>query len=66
MSTAEIVRQLQIKTKALDRLHKELQYYIKEKEKEHVRVERMKAENADPHDLKQAVSTLKQHANQPG
>jgi len=58
MSTAEIVRQLQIKTKALDRLHKELQYYMKEKAKEHVRVESMKAENADAHDLKQAVSTF--------
>jgi hypothetical protein len=55
-STAEIVRSMKIKTSTLNRLHKEYKYYQQEAEKEHARVEAMKAAGADAHDLKQAVS----------
>jgi len=54
-SSAEIVRGMKIKTSALNRLHKEYKYYQQEAEKEHARVEAMKAAGADAHDLKQAV-----------
>jgi hypothetical protein len=55
-SSAEIVRSMKIKTSTLNRLHKEYKYYQQEAEKEHARVEAMKAAGADAHDLKQAVS----------
>jgi hypothetical protein len=56
MSSAEIVRNMKIKTSTLKRIHKEYVYYQKETEKEQTRVESMKAAGADPHDLRQAVS----------
>lgn len=46
---------MKIKTSTLNRLHKEYKYYQHEAEKEHARVESMKAAGADAHDLKQAV-----------
>jgi hypothetical protein len=55
MSSAEIVRNMKIKTSTLKRIHKEYVYYQKETEKEQTRVESMKAAGADPHDLRQAV-----------
>ena len=55
MSQAEVLRGLKIKTNSLSRLHKELEYYVKEKDKEQARVDRMKADSADPHDIRQAV-----------
>lgn len=57
-SSAEIVRGMKIKTSALNRLHKEYKYYQQEAEKEHARVEAMKAAGADAHDLKQAENVL--------
>lgn len=62
MSSAEVVRSLKIKTATLRRIHKELSYYQAEAEKEHVRVEAMKAAAADAHDLRQAVSPGRQAA----
>jgi tubulin-specific chaperone A len=56
MSQAEVLRSLKIKTNSLSRLHKELEYYVKEKDKEQARVDKMKVESADPHDIRQAVS----------
>jgi tubulin-specific chaperone A len=56
MSSADIVRQLKIKTNSLKRLHKELSYYEKERDREAGRVNQLKQDNADPHDLRQAVS----------
>lgn len=55
-SSAEIVRSLKIKTSTLNRIQKEYKYYQQEAEKEHARVEAMKAAGEDAHDLKQAVS----------
>ena len=55
MSSADIVRQLKIKTNSLKRLHKELSYYEKEREREASRFSKLKEDNADPHDLRQAV-----------
>lgn len=57
-SSADIVRSLKIKTSTLTRIHKEYKYYQQEAEKEHARVEAMKAAGADAHDLKQAVRVL--------
>ncbi len=56
MSSAEIERQLKIKINTVKRLHKELTYYQMEQDKEQQRVDKMRSESADPHDLKQAVS----------
>jgi tubulin-specific chaperone A len=53
---ADQVRQLKIKTGSVKRLQKELILYEKEHDKEVAKVEKMKAENAEPHDLKHAVS----------
>lgn len=58
MSSAEVVRSMKIKTSTLSRIHKEYVYYQQETDKEKERVEKMKAESADPHDLRQAVSSL--------
>lgn len=55
-STADLTRSLSIKTKMLQRLHKEYKYYQQEAEKEHTRVEGLKTAGADEHDLRQAVS----------
>ena len=62
-SAGEIVRSMKIKTSTLNRLHKEYKYYQQEADKEHARVEAMKAAGADAHDLKQAVrgADLSQH-----
>jgi hypothetical protein len=54
-SAAELARGITIKTKMLQRLHKEYNYYQAEAEKEHSRVEAMKSAGADTHDLRQAV-----------
>lgn len=56
MSQAEVIKQLKVKTNSAKRLHKEVAYYEKEKEKEQARVDKMKEEGADASDLKQAVS----------
>ncbi len=55
-STAEIVKQCKVKTSSVKRLHKELGYYEKERDKEQARVDKMKSEGADASDVKQAVS----------
>jgi predicted transcriptional regulator len=57
MPSAEVVRNIKIKTNTLKRIHKEYNYYQQEAGKEHARVEAMKAAAADPHDLRQAVSS---------
>ncbi|WIA33399.1 hypothetical protein OEZ86_006533 [Tetradesmus obliquus] len=62
MSSAEIVRNMKIKTSTLKRIHKEYVYYQKETEKEQTRVESMKAAGADPHDLRQAETVLAESA----
>lgn len=46
---------MKVKTGTLNRIHKEYKYYQQEADKEHARVEAMKAAGADAHDLKQAV-----------
>lgn len=56
MSQAEIIKTLKLKTNAVKRLHKEFNYYEKEREKEQTKVDKLKADGADIHDVKQAVS----------
>jgi tubulin-specific chaperone A len=55
MSQADVVRSMKIKTNTLKRLQNEFGYYLAEKDKEQSRVDRLRTESADPHDLKQAV-----------
>lgn len=52
---ADSKRQLTIKTGAVRRLSKELVLYEKERDAEVVKVERLKASEADSHDIKHAV-----------
>jgi hypothetical protein len=56
MSSADVIRQAKIKTSSLKRLHKELAYYEKERDREASRFNKLKEDQADPHDLRQAVS----------
>lgn len=62
-STAEIVKQCKVKTSSVKRLHKELGYYEKERDKEQARVDKMKSEGADASDVKQAVSCRTEKAH---
>eukprot|EP00878_Enallax_costatus_P003532 GHUV01003746.1.p3 GENE.GHUV01003746.1~~GHUV01003746.1.p3 ORF type:complete len:112 (+),score=34.69 GHUV01003746.1:228-563(+) len=62
MSSAEIARSMKIKTSTLNRIHKEYVYYQKEADKEKERAERLKAENAEPHDLRQAETVAAESA----
>ena len=55
MDAADL-RLLKIKTGSLNRLKKELVLYKQEEEQERQRVARMKAEDAEYHDIKHAVS----------
>ena len=57
-SQLDVVRGLKIKTNTLKRLKKELGYYEMEREREAARVDKMKAEGADEHDVRQAVSCV--------
>lgn len=54
-SSAELVKQCKVKANSVKRLHKELMYYEKERDKEQARVDKMKADEAIPSDIKQAV-----------
>lgn len=56
MSNTEVLKQLKIKTNSLKRLHKELAMYVKERDVEQAKVDKLKAAGADPSDLKQAAS----------
>lgn len=58
MTSADLLKQLKIKTNSVKRLHKELGMYEDEKEKEGTKVARLKAEGADSSDIKQAVRTV--------
>ena len=55
MSSADIIKSLKVKTAGLKRVHKELTMYEKERDKEQAKVDKLKANNADEHDIKQAV-----------
>ncbi|MEW5307773.1 MAG: hypothetical protein WDW38_010527 [Sanguina aurantia] len=58
MSSADVLKQLKIKTNSVKRLNKELGMYEDEKEKETMKVARLKAEGADSSDIKQAENVL--------
>ena len=58
MADQEELRQLKIKTGSVKRLTKELAMYEKEHAKEKARVGKMKEDNADASDIKQAVRVL--------
>ncbi|BDA40373.1 probable tubulin-specific chaperone A [Coccomyxa sp. Obi] len=59
MDAADL-RLLKIKTGSLNRLKKELGLYKQEEEQERQRVARMKAEDADTHDIKHAENVLEE------
>ncbi|GFR52504.1 hypothetical protein Agub_g15079 [Astrephomene gubernaculifera] len=61
-SSRELAKQCKVKTNSVKRLHKELGYYEKERDKEQARVDKMKAEGADASDLKQAENVLQESA----
>ncbi|PNW71940.1 hypothetical protein CHLRE_16g670800v5 [Chlamydomonas reinhardtii] len=61
-STAELIKQCKVKTASVKRLHKEFLYYEKERDREQARVDKMKADNADASDLKQAENVLQESA----
>ena len=63
MSQAEIIKGLKVKTSALKRVHKESSMYERERDKEQGRVDKLRAENADSHDIKQAVRAALLHAD---
>lgn len=54
-SQAELVKTLKVKTGSVKRTHKELTMYEKDREKQQAKVDKLKADNADSHDIKQAV-----------
>jgi cell pole-organizing protein PopZ len=56
MSDAEIARQLKIKTGIVKRLRKELALYQQEQKDYEAKVQALKDEGSDPHDIKYAVS----------
>ncbi len=49
-------RQIKIKVGALKRLRRELALYMEEQEKEQAKVQKLRDDGADPHDIKYAVS----------
>lgn len=57
---SEVQKQLKVKTGVVKRLHKELGYYAEERDNDQARVDKMKAEGKDSHDIKQAVGTYEQ------
>lgn len=62
MSTAEVIKQLKVKTNTLKRVHKELSYYEKERDENQKKVDEMCQRNADPHDIKQAENVVAESA----
>lgn len=53
---AAALKSIKVKTGTLRRLRKELDMYIQEQVKESANVEKLKADGADIHDVKYAVS----------
>uniref|UniRef100_A0A7S3R266 Tubulin-specific chaperone A n=1 Tax=Dunaliella tertiolecta TaxID=3047 RepID=A0A7S3R266_DUNTE len=62
MSQAEMIKTLKVKTSALKRTHKEASMYEKERDREQAKVDKLKADNADAHDVKQAENVLNESA----
>lgn len=52
------VRQLKIKTGSVKRLRKELVYYTDQVKLEQEKLDQLRAQGLEPHDLQQAVSAL--------
>ncbi len=55
MSQAELVKTLKVKTGSVKRTHKELTMYEKDRDKQQAKVDKLKSENADASNVKQAV-----------
>jgi len=53
---ADVKKQLVIKTNVVRRLTKEMGMYEGERKQEQTRVDKLKADGADSHDIKHAVS----------
>ncbi|GMH37074.1 hypothetical protein BSKO_04947 [Bryopsis sp. KO-2023] len=56
--SAQELRQLKIKTGSVKRLRKEMDYYAKEVQEEHEKVEKLKSQGVDPPNLQQAEMVL--------
>jgi tubulin-specific chaperone A len=54
-SQAELIKALKVKTGSVKRTHKELTMYEKDREKQQAKVDKLKADNADSANIKQAV-----------
>jgi tubulin-specific chaperone A len=54
-SQAELIKSLKVKSGSVKRTHKELTMYEKDREKQQAKVDKLKADNADSHNIKQAV-----------
>ncbi|KAG1656700.1 hypothetical protein FOA52_004761 [Chlamydomonas sp. UWO 241] len=59
---SEVLKQLKVRTGVVKRLTKELGYYSKERDDEAARVEKMRADGKDSHDIKQAENCLAESA----
>jgi len=57
-NSQELLRKLKIKTGSVKRIHKELLSYGKEVEQQLSRIDKMKAENADPYSIKKQGEVL--------
>mmetsp|Transcript_37312 Transcript_37312/g.94093 ORF Transcript_37312/g.94093 Transcript_37312/m.94093 type:complete len:114 (-) Transcript_37312:1559-1900(-) len=62
MSQADVIKGLKVKTAGVKRTHKELTMYEKERDREQAKVDKLKADNAEPHDIKQAENVLAESA----
>ncbi|GFH25065.1 tubulin-specific chaperone A [Haematococcus lacustris] len=62
MSQAEVIKVLKVKTAGVKRTQKELFMYEKDRDKEQGRVDRLKADGADSHDIKHAENVLAEAA----
>jgi tubulin-specific chaperone A len=56
--SADLLKQLEIKSKVVQRIMKELQLYRKEEQEEKSKVDKLKAGGADPYDIKYAVRVI--------
>jgi hypothetical protein len=61
MSQAELLKVLKVKTNSVKRVHKELKFYLTDRDRQIARVQKMKDDGEEPHDIKQAVRRRMPH-----
>jgi tubulin-specific chaperone A len=60
MATPDLLKQLEVKKNVIARTMKDLQLYRQEELDERAKVDKLKANNADPYDIKYAESILQE------